>query len=550
MSIIYTSEANGCDESGNGTELKPYKTALKAISLLKGDVPATTQIFVDNQKEDSDEKWMVIPKSRFKKTVDRYQNDLKKAAKQGEKEEKDAAATQARLAEAEKIIIQLDKTLPPAECLKIHKLPNCIGQRVKVFGWAHHVRRQSKTLLFIVLRDGSGYLQCILAEDLARTKDAILLTTESSVCVYGKVQQVPAGKSAPGGIELVCDYWEVIGFAPAGGVESVLTAESEVDLQLDNRHLVIRGQNTSNVLRIVSIISDAFRSHYKDRAYTEIFPPTLVQTQVEGGGDLFSFAYYQETAYLSQSSQLYLETCIPALGDCYCITRSYRAEKSRTRRHLSEYNHVEAECPFIDFDGLLDRIEDLVVDVTERIYENAKELLKEINPDFKPIKRPFKRIKYEDAIKLVNELGLRKAKDGKPFEFGDDIPEAPERRMIEHIGEPTFLTHFPKELKAFYMYPTPQDPRVTDSVDLLIPGVGEIVGGSMRMTDIKPLLDGYKREEIDSKPYYWYTQQREYGTCPHGGYGLGFERFCTWILGKDHIRDVCLYPRFYGRCRP
>ncbi|KAG5441578.1 Asparagine--tRNA ligase, cytoplasmic [Clonorchis sinensis] len=539
---VYTSEKHGSDKTGDGSEESPFKTVLRALNHLKGVVEATTRIWVDGT---GDERWDRVSKTKLKKTTKQYLNEKKKA----EKEEAAKFAAEVSQAEAAGIQLILDPSLPtPTQC-KIRDLSKLVGQRAKVYGWVHRIRRLGRTLMFIVLRDGSGFLQCVLTDKLCQTVDAVTLSPESTVVIYGTINSVPTGKAAPGGFELQADYWEVIGRAPAGGIDHVLNVESEVDVLLDNRHLVIRGENTSKVLRLVHIISDAFRSHYRDRGYCEVLPPTLVQTQVEGGSTLFSMDYFGEPAFLSQSSQLYLETCIPALGDVYCITRSYRAEKSRTRRHLSEYNHVEAECPFIDLNGLLERIEDLVVDVTDRVMKQAGDLVKEVNPDFVAPKGPFRRLKYEDAIKQLNNYGITK-EDFSPFVFGDDIPEAPERRLVDAIGEMLFLTHFPAGMKAFYMQKTEGDPRLTDSVDLLAPGVGEIVGGSMRMTSLDELLIAYLREDIDPVPYYWYTDQRRFGTCPHGGYGLGFERFCTWIMGKYHIRDVCLYPRFTSRCKP
>ncbi|TGZ58530.1 hypothetical protein CRM22_009595 [Opisthorchis felineus] len=539
---VYTSEKHGCDKTGDGSEESPFKTVMKALIHLKGLVEATTRIWVDGT---GDERWDLVSKTKLKKTIKQYLSEKKKA----EKEEAAKLAAEVSQAEAAGIQLSLDPSLPtPTQC-KIRDLSKLVGQRVKVYGWVHRIRRLGRTLTFVVLRDGSGFLQCVLTDKLCQTVDAITLSPESSVVIYGTINSVPTGKAAPGGFELQADYWEVIGRAPAGGIDHVLNVESEVDVLLDNRHLVIRGENTSKVLRLVHIISDAFRAHFRDRGYCEVLPPTLVQTQVEGGSTLFALDYFGEPAFLSQSSQLYLETCIPALGDVYCITRSYRAEKSRTRRHLSEYNHVEAECPFIDLNGLLERIEDLVVDVTDRVMKQAGDLVKEINPEFVAPKGPFRRLKYEDAIRQLNNYGITK-EDLSPFNFGDDIPEAPERRLVDAIGGMLFLTHFPAGMKAFYMQKTEGDPRLTDSVDLLAPGVGEIVGGSMRMTDKDELLIGYQCEDIDPVPYYWYTDQRRFGTCPHGGYGLGFERFCTWIMGKYHIRDVCLYPRFTSRCKP
>jgi len=319
----------------------------------------------------------------------------------------------------------------------------------------------------------------------------------------------------------------------------------------DQRHIVIRGEKTSNYLKLRSIALQCFREHFFANGYFEVTPPTLVQTQCEGGAELFSFDYFGEKAYLTQSSQLYLETCIPALGDVFCILPSYRAEKARTRRHLTEYTHLEAERPNITFEDLLNTIEDLVVDTYTRIMNRAGDLLKSVNPKAAVPKKPFRRVSYIEGIEFLKKHNIYKDEEKKIFyEFGEDIPEMPERKMIDMIGEPVFFMRFPFEMKSFYMNKCADDRRLTESVDLLVPGVGEIVGGSMRIWDFDELLAAYKREKISPEPYYWFTDQRKYGSVPHGGYGLGVERFLVWLYNDDHIRNVCLYPRVTRRCQP
>lgn len=548
LNELYTSEKRGNDETGDGTKDKPYKTILRAMKHA-GKEPFPT-IYVDVKDEKAETPYDVAAKSQLKKIQKIWARDNMKNASSQKREEDDAKKREQNLDEAKKLVIKEDPAWAPAKLIKISKGGENRDVRVKFYGWVHRLRRQGKGLMFMTLRDGTGFLQCVLTDVLCQTYNALVLSTESSVQLFGTLKEVPKGKSAPGGHELHVDYWELIGLAPAGGADTILNEDANPDVQLDNRHIMIRGENTSKVLKMRDVIMHAFRAHYFDRGYTEVTPPTLVQTQVEGGSTLFKLDYFGEEAYLTQSSQLYLETCIPALGDVFCIAQSYRAEQSRTRRHLAEYSHVEAECPFLSFAELLDRLEDLVVDVVDRVLKSPwGHWVQELNPGFVPPKRPFRRMNYSDAITWLKENNVTKD-DGSFYEFGEDIPEAPERKMTDAFNEPIMLCRFPAEIKSFYMAKCPEDRRLTESVDVLLPNVGEIVGGSMRSWDHEELMDGYKREGIDPKPYYWYIDQRVYGSQPHGGYGLGLERFMCWLLNRYHIREVCLYPRFLERCKP
>ncbi|XP_043641726.1 asparagine--tRNA ligase, cytoplasmic [Drosophila teissieri] len=548
LGAIFTSERKGSDESGDGSESKPFKTILQAMRHA-GKEPFPT-IYVDSKDPNAVEPFEPAAKSQLKKIQKLFVRESHKNAEKQQRETEDAEKRQQNLEDARKVKISEDPSLPLARKIRIVEGTANRDSRVKIFGWVHRLRRQGKSLIFITLRDGTGFLQCVLNDQLCQTYDALTLSTESSVVLFGTLKLVPEGKTAPGGHELNVDYWELIGLAPPGGADAILNEEAQPDVQLDNRHIMIRGENTSKVLKMRSVVTQAFRAHYEARGYNEVTPPTLVQTQVEGGSTLFKLKYFGEEAYLTQSSQLYLETCLPALGDVFTISQSYRAEQSRTRRHLAEYSHVEAECPFLTFDDLLDRLEDLVCDVVDRVLKSPwGYLVKELNPDFKPPQKPFRRMNYEDAIKWLKENNVTKD-DGTFYEFGEDIPEAPERKMTDTINEPIMLCRFPAEIKSFYMQRCKEDQRLTESVDVLLPNVGEIVGGSMRIYDSEELLKGYAREGIDPKPYYWYTDQRIYGTMPHGGYGLGLERFLCWLLNRYHIREVCLYPRFLDRCRP
>ncbi|EDV98736.1 asparagine--tRNA ligase, cytoplasmic [Drosophila grimshawi] len=548
LSSLFTSEKRGSDESGDGSEAKPFKTLLRA--MRHADKEPLFTFYVDSKDPEATELFEPATKTQLKKMHKLFAREGQKNAGKEQREAEDAAKREQNLEEARKIKISEDPSWPVAKRIRIVDGAQERGTRVKIYGWVHRLRRQGKSLMFITLRDGTGFVQCVLNDLLCQTYEAVVLNTESSVLLYGTLSLVPEGKTAPGGHELNVDYWELIGLAPPGGADAILNEEANPDVQLDNRHIMIRGENTSKVLKMRSVVMQAFRSHYFERGYTEVTPPTLVQTQVEGGSTLFKMQYFNEEAYLTQSSQLYLETCLPALGDVFTIAQSYRAEQSRTRRHLAEYTHIEGECPFITFEDLLNRLEDLVCDVVDRVLKSPwGYLVKELNPDFKPPTKPFRRMEYADAIKWLKEHNVTKD-DGTFYEFGEDIPEAPERKMTDTINEPILLIKFPAEIKSFYMSRCKEDQRLTESVDVLLPNVGEIIGGSMRIYDSEELMKGYEREGIDPTPYYWYTDQRVYGTTPHGGYGLGLERFLCWLLNRYHIREVCLYPRFLDRCKP
>jgi len=559
---IYVRE--GLTETPNGSETAPYNKACDYLATLEDPNKSTAKIMVWTKEEGEGDNaetfsWQEIKKSQLKKQVGAAKTIKKKAGASADKAAKEAAKEASRLQnieDAKKIVIKNDESKEVTAC-KIRGTTELRGSRVKINGWCNRIRRQGKNLMFIELRDGTGYLQCILNNELCQVYDALMLQTESTITIYGEIREVKEGATAPGGHELHCDYWELVSGAPAGGIDSVLNKDCDVQIALNNRHLVHRGDKASKVLKIRHHLLRSFRDHFSDRGYYEVTPPTMVQSQCEGGSTLFTLDYFGEKAYMTQSSQLYLETVNASLGDVYSIAQSYRAEKSQTRRHVAEYTHVEAECPFISFDGkdgLLDRIEDLIVDVCDRMMASpAGAMIKELNPDLKLPQKPFRRMSYVEGIEWLRKADYRKD-DGTLYEFGEDIPEAPERHMTDTIGEYILFHSFPAEIKSFYMPRREDDNRLTESVDVLGPGVGEIVGGSMRIWDYDALFEGYKREGFTDEDiknnYYWYTDQRKFGSCPHGGYGLGLERFLTWICGLHHIRDTCLYPRFVGRCKP
>ncbi len=366
--LVYVNEAAGSDTGADGSKSKPYASAAAALAA-KGQ---NAQVFVKKAGE-PDEKdkasldadgYAPISGAGLKKAKKMAETILKKQKKQEEaaaKEKEKSESDGKKLEESKAVVLEEDKTLGEAKRAKIIALGELRDKRVKVCGWVHRLRQQ-KDLTFIVLRDGTGFLQCVLSGKTAQTYDALTLTLESSVELRGTLKAVPEGKEAPGGHELSVDWWQCVGKAPGGdeAISNLVTEDADPSILADRRHLLIRGQTASAVLKVRSGVLKGFRATFDRLGLTEVTPPCMVQTQVEGGSTLFAFDYYGEKAYLTQSSQLYLETVLPSLGDCFCVQESFRAEKSHTRRHLSEYTHIEGELAFINFEELLEHIEELV----------------------------------------------------------------------------------------------------------------------------------------------------------------------------------------------
>lgn len=453
--------------------------------------------------------------------------------------------------------IEVAKGLPRTLIRDLPSVP--AGTTVFLIGWAHRVRHQSR-MSFVVLRDGLGFVQVVF------DGQTLPFARESGIAVRGKVVEEPKAKTdRQPPLEIHVEEYCVVGESD-GSIETIITPESSVDKLLDQRHIVLRGTNAATALRVRHEVLRAFREFFWSTGHVEVTPPTLVQTQCEGGSTLFDLLYYGEKAFLTQSSQLYLETVTASLGNVYCCLPSYRAEKSKTKRHLSEFTHMEVEYDFNNFEEMLGRLEDVICSVFDTVIRRAGNLVAALNPSqvidpdesklFDPTnyrympKKPFRRLRYTDAIKFCNENGILNTETGKPFKVGEDITDQPERAMVAKLGEFVLMTHFPHEMKSFYMQRDPNDPNLTESVDVLAPGIGEIVGGSMRMYNYEELMKAYEKEGLNPATYYWYTDQRKFGGLPHGGYGLGIERFIVWLLNLDSVKDACMFPRYMGRCKP
>lgn len=439
---------------------------------------------------------------------------------------------------------------------EINKIRNKIGGDAIIQGWVHRIRRQGKKMIFIILRDGSGFVQVGVFGDLAkRYGEPQSLSMESYIRVVGRVKEDSRAPYA--GVEIEANELDVLG-ASNTDFETSVQAEAGNQVSFDLRHLFIRGENTSAIFKIRAFILKTLRRFYDENDYYEVTPPSIVNNSCEGGSTLFKLNYFGEDAFLTQSSQLYLESAVPALGKVFCIHPSFRAEKSKTKRHLAEYTHIEMEAHNMSLEKLIDHLRKLF-DYVFRAIDSDDEILKlakKLNPLYKGLYYDdFMVLPYYRAVELCEELGILFQEDDsepRPYRYGDDLTDKVERRICEHLDKPVFITQFPAAMKAFYMDPRETDRGLeTNSSDLLFPGVGEVVGGSMRNSNYQVLVEKAKEEggSLD-----WYLDLRKYGAGQTGGYGIGLERILLYILGGDpseySVKDCCLYPRYMGRVSP
>ena len=328
--------------------------------------------------------------------------------------------------------------------------------------------------------------------------------------------------------------------------DSQVSPDSSTDVKLSKRHIVLRGPKSSSVLRFSSHVVKYLREFFYSKGLEELFPPLITEAQAEGGSELFKVEYFDTEAYLTQSSQLYLEAGVYSLRDVFCILPSFRAEKSRTPRHLTEYRHIEAEFAFTDFEDLKEFIEDMIIYVLQQVKEHDQAILDLWGAEIQVPQKPFPRISYDDAIKLL--------KDEFDIEvpYGQDISDAPERQLVNHFGKPIILEHFPTHMKPFYHKINEDNASVTNSADFLFPVCGELVGSGERETDIDSMLERMAKMDppVDPNDYEWYLDLRRYGSVVHSGFGMGLERLIQWILGLDSIKEATLFPRTVNRLNP
>ncbi len=429
--------------------------------------------------------------------------------------------------------------------VRINDVPENFGREVCVEGWIWQKRTQGK-LIFIEFFDGSTFktLQLTIKKNSLKSPhfDSLKnLYRGASLKATGKVKEDPRAKY---NMEMSVVELEIFDTSTED-YDQLLPEGAGIETQLNKRHLVIRGPKTSAILRLRSHIVQYFREFFYSRNAEEVTPPTIVEAQAEGGSELFEIKYFKDKAYLTQSSQLYLETAIFSLRDVFCILPSFRAEKSRTRRHLTEYTHIEGEYAFMDFAGLKEYLEDLIIFVLNKVKQNDQEILDFFEIDLKVPQKPFPRVSYSEALEILQMKGIT-------VKFGEDISDAPERELVNHFGVPIILEQFPVSMKPFYHKINLEKPEVTNSADFIFPNLGEVIGCGERETDLESMKDRMNKMDppVDQDDYYWYLDLRRYGSVPHSGFGLGLERFVQWVLNLEHIRDTTLYPRTINRISP
>ncbi|MFQ5702026.1 MAG: asparagine--tRNA ligase [Acidobacteriota bacterium] len=417
------------------------------------------------------------------------------------------------------------------------------GRQVHLRGWLYHKRDIGK-IRFLVMRDGSGYAQGVVVArqvpaDVFATAGS--LTLESSFSMTGRVRREPR---APGGFEI-----DVTALTPyhIAAEYPISPKEHGVDFLMDHRHLWLRSSRPNAILKIRDEVCQGIRDFFHERDFVLIDSPIFTPAACEGTTTLFETDYFGQKAYLTQSGQLYLEPACMAFGKVYCFGPTFRAEKSKTRRHLTEFWMVEPEVAFLELPGLLELAEEFIVYLLARVLDRRREELKVLERDvtkLEAVSRPFPRMTYDEAVAALGEKGV-------DFQYGSDLGATDETILSEIHESPLMVTHYPAATKAFYMQPDPGAPDKALCVDMLAPeGYGEIIGGSQRIHDHDTLLRRIREHGLPEAAFQWYLEIRRYGTVPHAGFGMGIERAVTWICGIRHLREAIPYPRTMSRIYP
>lgn len=427
--------------------------------------------------------------------------------------------------------------------IKIKDLHSLTGEKVQLEGWVYN-KRSSGKVRFLILRDGTGYLQCVgFIKDVSKEVFELMdkVTLESSIKVEGIVRKE---ERAIGGVELSLTDLTLYHLAEEYPISK---KEHGTAFLMENRHLWLRSSRQVAILRIRSEIEQAFRDYFYNNGFILIDSPILTPAACEGTTTLFETDYFGEKAYLSQSGQLYLEPACMAFGKVYCFGPTFRAEKSKTRRHLMEFWMLEPEVAFAGLDEVMELAEDFLCYVVDRVLDRSKEDLKRIERDtskLEKVRKPFPKISYSEAIEKLKQLG-------SDIKFGDDFGGDDETLLTQNEEKPIMVHRYPTNVKAFYMEPDPKDPQFALCVDILAPeGYGEIIGGSERISDHDLLLKRIKEHNLPVSAFQWYLDIRKYGTVKHGGFGIGLERTVSWICGLPHVRETIPYPRMLYKLYP
>ncbi|KMY54585.1 asparagine--tRNA ligase [Bacillus sp. FJAT-27231] len=428
--------------------------------------------------------------------------------------------------------------------ITIAEVSQFVGQEVTIGAWLAN-KRSSGKIAFLQLRDGTGFIQGVVVkseveEELFKTAKA--LTQESSLYVTGIVQE---DNRSPFGFELNVTGLEVI----AEAVDYPITPkEHGTEFLMDHRHLWLRSRRQHAVMKIRNEIIRATYEFFNERGFVKVDPPILTGSAPEGTSELFHTQYFDEDAYLSQSGQLYMEAAAMALGKVFSFGPTFRAEKSKTRRHLIEFWMIEPEMAFYNFEDNLKVQEEYVAHIVQSVLKNCRLELERLGRDtskLEQIKAPFPRITYDEAIEFLHKKGFN------DIQWGDDFGAPHETAIAESYDKPVFITHYPTSLKPFYMQPDSNREEVVLCADLIAPeGYGEIIGGSERIHDLDLLSERIKEHELDPEAYKWYLELRKYGSVPHSGFGLGLERTVAWISGVEHVRETIPFPRLLNRLYP
>jgi len=431
--------------------------------------------------------------------------------------------------------------------IRIQDAGQHVGETVEIAGWLYNLRKSGK-IVFPLLRDGSGIMQCVAVKanlDEALFEELKNLTQESSLVLCGKIR---AEQRAPGGYELDVEGAVVFQRVPETDPYPITPKEHGIDFLMDHRHLWLRSKRQHAILRVRAEVIKAVRDYFDSHGFTLVDTPILTPAACEGTTTLFEVNYFdEEKVYLTQSGQLYNEATAMAFGKTYCFGPTFRAEKSKTRRHLTEFWMVEPEMAYATLEDVKQVAEELVVFVVGRVLENRRTDLAELERDIsklETIKAPFHRMTYDDAV-------LELQKKGSEIQWGGDFGGADETLITEGLDRPLMVDRYPTQVKAFYFQPDADRPELALGVDVIAPeGYGEIVGGGQRIHDLDLLLKRLEEHNLPKEAFNWYVDLRKYGSVPHAGFGMGIERFVAWMCGLEHIRETIAFPRMLYRTRP